>query len=71
VLGNAFDHLGADERDVGSVLELERNPAFVLHDGDAEALMAVQYLADVVLGCARVQHGQRALSPKLIEPAAA
>jgi hypothetical protein len=71
VLADPADHLGAHERDVGRILELERDAAFVLHDGDAEVLVAVQYFPDVVIGSARVQHGQRALPPELVEPAAA
>ena len=71
VLADAADHLRADERDVGRVLELERDAAFVLHDGDAEVLVAAQDLPDVVVGRAGVQHGQRALAPELVEAAAA
>ena len=68
VLANAADHLLADERDIGRILELERDAAFVLHDGDAGSLVAAQDLADVVVGRAGVQHGERALSPQLVEP---
>ena len=71
VLANSANHLRSDERDVGRVLELERDAAFVLHDGDTEVLVAAQDLPNVVVGRARVQHGQRALAPQLVEPAAA
>ena len=68
VLAYPADHLLADERNVRSALELEADSAFVLHDRDLERLVAAQDLAHVVVGRARVQHRERALSPQLIEP---
>jgi hypothetical protein len=61
----------ADERDVGRVLELEADTAFVLHDGDLERLVSAQDLADVVVRRARVQHRERALAPEVVEAALA
>ncbi len=66
VLANAADHLRADERDVGCVLQLERDAALVLHDGDAEVLVAAQDPPDVVVRRAGIEHGERALPPQLI-----
>jgi hypothetical protein len=71
VLADTADHLGTDERDVGRVLELERDAALVLHDGDPEVLVPAQDFANVVIGGAGVEYGERALSPKLVEPALA
>lgn len=68
VLANAANHLLADERDIRRVLELERDTALVLHHGDTEVLVAAQNFAHVVVGRTRVQDGQRALAPKLVEP---
>ena len=68
VLAYAADHLLADERDVGRVLELEPDSAFVLDHGDLECLVAAQDLSDVIVRRARVQHRERALPPQLVEP---
>ncbi len=67
VLADAADHLRPHERDVRRVLELERDAALVLHDGDAEVLVTAQDLADVVVLSAGVEHGQRTLAPELVE----
>ena len=55
----------------GAFLQLERDAALVLHDGDAEVLVTAQDLPDVVVGRAGIEHGERALAPQLVEAAAA
>src|SRR5512138_3700284 len=69
MLLDAANHLRADERVPGRVLEVEDDAAFVLLYRDVEVLVAVQHLADVVLLRAREQHGERALAPELVKPA--
>ena len=71
MLADFADHLRADERDIRRILELQRDAAFVLHDRDAEVLVATEVLADVVVGRTGVKHGERALPPQLVEAAVA
>src|SRR5690606_38143968 len=71
VLADAADHPAVDESAVRRVLELERDAADVLDDGDAEIAVAAQDLTDVVVLGAGIQHRERALTPKLVKPAAA
>src|SRR5690606_7643711 len=70
MLADAADHLTVDERTVRRILQLERDAAGVRDDRDPEVAVAEQDLPNVVLLGARVQHGQRALPPRLVQAAA-
>ena len=69
VLANAADHLVTDEGYIRRVLELDRDTALVLHDGDSETLITAQQLPDVVVGRTGIQHRQRALTPQVVQAA--
>src|SRR5690606_17389350 len=71
MLADAPDHLPVHERTVRRVLELERDPADVTDHRDAEIAVAEQDLPDVVLLGPGIEHGQRALPPRLVPAAAA
>src|SRR5690606_32982284 len=71
MLADAPAHLPVDERTVRRVLELARGPADVTDHREAEIAVAEQDLPDVVLLGPGIEHGQRALPPRLVQAAAA